>query len=103
MSDVKVFRKKPVEVEAIRLDAEGPGIGPLDANAVSHARIAGWMFAHNFRDFHVVGASAPFGLLIKTSEGNMLAKPGDWIIRGTEGEFYPCKPDAFESTFEATS
>lgn len=43
----------------------------------------------------------PIGYFIKTLEGTsyMLSK-GDWIIRGVNGEFYPCKPDIFEKTYE---
>ena len=37
---------------------------------------------------------------IETLEGTMWAQPGDWIIRGVQGEFYPCKPDIFEATYE---
>jgi hypothetical protein len=33
----------------------------------------------------------------------MCASPGDWIIRGIKGEFYPCKPDIFAATYEAVS
>ena len=39
-------------------------------------------------------------LYIKTLEGEMKASIGDWIIRGVNGEFYPCKPDIFEKTYE---
>ena len=39
-------------------------------------------------------------LKINTLEGCMEASPGDWIIRGVQGEFYPCKPDIFEATYE---
>lgn len=39
------------------------------------------------------------GLYIRTLEGRMKANPGDWIIRGTEGEFYPCKPSVFERKY----
>lgn len=39
------------------------------------------------------------GLYIQTLEGRMKANPGDWIIRGTEGEFYPCKPSVFERKY----
>lgn len=39
-------------------------------------------------------------LLITTLEGTMKAEAGDWIIRGVKGEFYPCKPDIFEQTYE---
>lgn len=38
--------------------------------------------------------------VIKTLEGDMSAAPGDWIIRGVQGEFYPCKPDIFAATYE---
>ena len=38
--------------------------------------------------------------LVGTLEGVMQAKPGDWIIRGVQGEFYPCKPDIFAATYE---
>ena len=37
---------------------------------------------------------------ITTLEGKMSATPGDWIIKGVKGEFYPCKPDIFEQTYE---
>jgi hypothetical protein len=39
-------------------------------------------------------------LTIRTLEGDMEAKSGDWIIRGVKGEFYPCKPDIFAATYE---
>ena len=40
------------------------------------------------------------GLKIFTLEGTMNANIGDWIIKGVKGEFYPCKPDIFEETYE---
>jgi hypothetical protein len=40
------------------------------------------------------------GLAIPTLEGTMIALQGDWIIKGTRGEIYPCKPGPFEDTFE---
>ena len=40
-------------------------------------------------------------LMIRTLEGDMRADDGDWIIKGIKGEFYPCKPDIFESSYEA--
>ena len=39
-------------------------------------------------------------LKIQTLEGVMVARFGDWIIRGVQGEFYPCKPEIFEATYE---
>ncbi len=40
------------------------------------------------------------GLIIRTLEGDHHASVGDWIIKGVAGEFYPCKPDIFEATYE---
>lgn len=40
------------------------------------------------------------GPIISTLEGEMQVSDGDWIIRGVNGEFYPCKPDIFEKTYE---
>ena len=42
-------------------------------------------------------------LFIQTLEGEMRASPGDWVIRGVQGEYYPCKPDIFEQTYELES
>lgn len=42
-------------------------------------------------------------MLIQTLEGTMAASPGDYIIKGINGEFYPCKPDIFEKTYELVS
>ena len=39
-------------------------------------------------------------LAIRTLEGDMIVTPGDYVIRGVKGEFYPCKPDIFEATYE---
>ena len=48
-----------------------------------------------------VGYIPPTGQLdIPTLEGDMLANPGDFIIKGLKGEFYPCKPDIFEMKYE---
>jgi len=44
--------------------------------------------------------SQTMGLIIKTLEGEHLARQNDWIIKGIKGEFYPCKPDIFEKTYE---
>jgi hypothetical protein len=39
-------------------------------------------------------------LTIPTLEGPLSAQPGDWIIKGIKGEFYPCKPDIFDATYD---
>lgn len=53
---------------------------------------------------YVAGQGAPlFSLIIETLEGNHKAMPNDWIIKGVKGEFYPCKPDIFDLTYEPVS
>lgn len=44
----------------------------------------------------------PVGI-VKTLEGDMIARPGDWIITGVEGEKYPCKDEIFQKTYEPAS
>ena len=42
----------------------------------------------------------PYRCFITTLEGRMEATEGDWLIRGVNGEYYPCKPDIFEKTYD---
>ncbi|MDI9903781.1 hypothetical protein QM716_28350 [Rhodococcus sp. IEGM 1409] len=84
------FRKKPVEVEAIRLD-----------NHTTPERVARWCGGRVATP--TVGTGCPIVIEIDTLEGVMTAHPGDWIIKGTQGEFYPCKPAPFADTFEPAS
>lgn len=74
-----LYRKKPVVIEAIQ-------------------------FTGNFGEIeHFVGGDAEFRdgkLLVATLEGPLWADDHDWIIKGVKGEFYPCKPDIFEQTYE---
>jgi len=75
------FRKKPIVIEALNWNGD---------NHHSINRFVGMDLNKNFRN----------ELLIQTPEGEHRARVGDWIIKGIKGEFYPCKPDIFESTYE---
>ena len=75
------FRKRPVEIEAIQY---------LGSNAVDAVTFLGGQACEPSIE----------GITIMTLEGNMLVQAGDWIIKGIKGEFYPCKPDIFEATYE---
>lgn len=91
----KRYRKKPVEIEACQYlpdDAEA-------ADALAHflEGCEGW---HMCDDPKRHPDPQP-GIIIPTLEGDHRADPGDWIIKGVAGEFYPCKPDIFEATYEA--
>lgn len=50
-----------------------------------------------------LGSGPPMFYHIKTLEGHLDITVGDWIIKGVKGEFYPCKPDIFEMTYEAVN
>jgi len=80
------YRKRPVVIEAFQYDGE---------NCRSAAEFVGETHEDDDLccDSHVYR--------IETLEGIMSANPGDWIIKGVKGEFYPCKPDIFEATYEA--
>lgn len=79
------YRKKPVVIEAMCFEA---GVAPADLHA----------FFGSFKDISVNHLER--ALYIHTLEGIMRADEGDWIIKGVKGEFYPCKPDIFEATYE---
>lgn len=87
------FRKKPVEIEAVQWT--GDNLKEVIAFTGRHTSSAEWSWSF-FEE--VVCAN---GLKIFTLEGPLKASVGDWIIKGVKGEFYPCKPDIFEATYEA--
>lgn len=96
------FRKKPVVIEAEQVP---PDLFSGDPASNARAMLAAeeqWrafagLVADNWK--WRGGPTAP-GVVIPTLEGDHLASPGDWIIKGVNGEFYPCKPDIFEKTYE---
>ena len=81
------FRKKPVVIDAVRWEPDERGVGrnawPTDWPTGKWGINLG-----------------TYDLTIPTLEGDHRASPGDWIIRGVKGEFYPCKPDIFAATYE---
>jgi hypothetical protein len=86
-----MYRKKPIVIEAVQL---------------------GWETWNEMCDFlgDIIGEENPgryqsndadkIELTIPTLEGDMVASHGDWIIKGVQGEFYPCKPEIFSATYE---
>lgn len=79
------YRKKPVVIEAVQWRG-GHTMEAIQKLAQDSDRMV-------LRDNHQ--------LIIPTLEGDHRANPGDWIIKGVQGELYPCKPDIFEATYEA--
>jgi hypothetical protein len=81
------FRKKPVVVEAMQFTEDSKNQVFNFVRCSCHA---------DFIDGKPV-------LKIETLEGSMTASLGDWVIKGIKNEFYPCKPDIFEATYEPVS
>lgn len=85
MTMIKKYRKKPVEIEAIQF------------SGWNHDEIFDWI---NDTINSVQPICYKETIQINTLEGVMTASVGDYIIKGIKGEFYPCKPDIFESTYQ---
>lgn len=83
------YRKKPVVIEAVQfLNGDGRSTIKECLDFVSNKADLIELCNEN----HV--------LVIRTLEGEITASDGDFIIKGVKGEFYPCKPDIFEATYE---
>lgn len=84
------YRKKPVVIEAM-----------LYNKFEDYEKIVNWMKESGNTNALAdeIEYRTPL-ILIPTLEGNMAASPGDYIIKGVHGEFYPCKPDIFHKTYE---
>jgi hypothetical protein len=87
MAEVKKFRKRPVVIEAMQF-RRGMLAGEVDA------------FVTCDTDMLQGDGEEVISMAIVTLEGEMEVADGDWIIKGVKGEFYPCKPDIFEATYE---
>ena len=92
------YRKKPVVIEAFQM---------TEARRSDNSEWPSWLH----RAWNTEGEGALFvdsddpacqRLCIGTLEGVHKVLWGDWIIRGIKGELYPCKPDIFEATYEAS-
>lgn len=81
----RAYRKKPVVIEAVQWTGE------------NHAEMC------EFIDPEIFEIIPRAGLVIHTLEGDHHASPGDYIIKGVNGEFYPCKPDIFAKTYESAT
>ncbi|MEU0098274.1 hypothetical protein [Streptomyces sp. NPDC006267] len=83
------YRKLPVEIEAVHLNSD-----------TTPAKVAYWcggrVAPHPEQNY----TGGDLVIEIDTLEGTMRAEPGDWIIKGVKGEFYPCRDDIFRATYE---
>lgn len=85
------FRKKPVVIEAFRLNERGLIAEDWFWDAVTRNDIVTHCFGKHEPD--------PAWCEIKTLEGTMIANAGDYIIQGVHGEIYPCKADIFQKIY----
>lgn len=108
---VAQYRKKPVVIEAIQWDGNDdtsltvrawaePAVAIVDTDHIQHL----WDY-HNGCYIMPTGKTihAPYKtrcLIVMTLEGEMVAAPGWWIIKGVQGEFYPCDPTIFSKTYD---
>ena len=78
----KQFKKKPVVIDAVQWD------GSIEMGR-ELSKVVNGVFYENTLMF-----------LIPTLEGDLKVNPNDWVIRGVQGEYYPCKPDIFAATYD---
>jgi len=81
------YRKKPIVIEATQWDESEKTLKEIGCGFASKS-------GYTYRPDECTR------LIIKTLEGSMNVSKGDWIIKGIKGEFYPCKPDIFEATYD---
>jgi hypothetical protein len=84
MKGVRQFRKRPVVIEAMQLT---DATSVLDIEEWINSPTTGYQ-------------TNPPTIWIDTLEGRMTANAGDWIIKGVNGEFYPCKDEIFIKTYQ---
>lgn len=87
---MKQYRKKPVTIEAVQFD----GLNPTEIKD-----FVGENCEVKIYDNDVTPPVAR--IVIHTLEGDMEVSKGDYVIKGVKGEFYPCKPDIFQQTYES--
>lgn len=95
---IKIYRKKPVQIQALKFEYSAAGVAELkqfcgdalkDYGKNRHMTAIGWAEIGTLED----GSG-------DSSQAKHIATEGDYIIRGVQGEFYPCKPEIFELTYE---
>jgi hypothetical protein len=108
------YTKRPVTIDAMQWDGTAEGATPIIDWILSGEGTARYRgpddgdpncpnrFAHAVRQYcpSCSYVAADPAIAIDTLEGTITASPSDWIIRGVAGEFYPCRDDIFQRTYE---
>ena len=114
MNPIKRYRKRPVTVDAVQFPATASAANAVtswlndngypwligDATQPQTLRYTRNPDDNNTPDRGIYINPDDGSLMIRTLEGDMKVTPGDYIIRGVQGEFYPCRDDIFEQTYE---
>lgn len=82
------YRKKPVVVQAFQMTKDSD----------QTTAFPDWLFGAIMQG--AISESTDGHFLVQTMEGTMMGKPGDYVIRGIRGEFYPCDKEIFDATYE---
>lgn len=93
---IQTYRKKPMDIQAVQWTG---------LNFEEIRTFVGDSLFYELEDTTWCSGVIPprFIVMIRTLEGDLLCSVGDYIIRGIRGEFYPCKPDIFEDSYELVS
>jgi len=98
---MKKYRKKPIIIEAIQLTESPKRIFDVYSFINGEPNISGSISSDKWDDY--INIVRNEGMRLKTLESDgetQVASIGDYVIKGIKGEFYPCKPDIFEMTYE---
>lgn len=87
-----LYRKLPVVVEAVQYNGSTSVIVAIERWMKTGVYVSPLIQLRDIKSFY-----------ISTLEGEMEVSPGDYVIKGVHGEFYPCKPDIFKKTYESVS
>lgn len=84
-----IYRKRPILVQALQFDSSALGCEAVTKfTGGPFGGVVSWRL------------TTYMGGIVRTLEGDMAFGPGDWIIKGITGEFYPCRDDIFQATYE---
>lgn len=83
---IKKYIKRPIAVEAVQWEGRPGSYTPEEHN-----------FLFDKAQYEIDGEEVV--LIVHTLEGDMKAHPGDYIVKGVDGEFYPVKKEIFEKTY----
>jgi hypothetical protein len=100
-----LFRRRPTTIEARQFTGGAESATPIIDWVLAGGGTATWMEAHQvgiapYRPDDINEIVVMERISLRTLEGTIYVSVGDWVIKGTAGEFYPCKPEIFADVYE---